>query len=34
MKNKLIWKKNYIHVDPNDEDKTTRMWICYTVRTK
>ena len=27
-KDKLIWGRNYTHVDPNDEDKTTRMWIC------
>lgn len=27
-KDKLIWGRNYTHVDPNDENKTTRMWIC------
>ena len=27
-KDKLIWGRNYTHVDPNDEEKTTRMWIC------
>lgn len=27
-KDKLIYGRNYTHVDPNDEDKTTRMWIC------
>lgn len=28
LKDKLIWGRNYTHVDPNDENKTTRMWIC------
>ena len=27
-KDKLIWGRNYIHVDPNDENKITKMWIC------
>lgn len=27
-KDKYIWGRNYTHVDPNDEDKATRMWIC------
>lgn len=27
-KDKLIWGRNYTHVDPNDENKITRMWIC------
>ena len=27
-KDKLTWGRNYICVDPNDEDKITRMWIC------
>jgi hypothetical protein len=27
-KDKLIWGRNYTHVDPNDEDKITSMWIC------
>lgn len=27
-KDKYIWGRNYTHVDPNDEDKTTKMWIC------
>lgn len=27
-KDKLIWGRNYTHVDPNDENKTMRMWIC------
>ena len=27
-KDKLIWGRNYIHVDPNDENKITIMWIC------
>ena len=24
----LLWGRNYVHVDPNNEDKITRIWIC------
>jgi hypothetical protein len=27
-KDKLIWGRNYTHVDPNDENKIIKMWIC------
>jgi len=27
-KDKIIFGRNYIHVDPNDENKITTMWIC------
>lgn len=27
-KDKIIYGRNYIHVDPNDENKITTMWIC------
>jgi hypothetical protein len=27
-KDKIIYGRNYIHIDPNDENKITTMWIC------
>jgi hypothetical protein len=27
-KDKIIYGRNYIHVDPNNENKITTMWIC------